>query len=116
MVPLGLEWLSLVPPSYEWRDGTMIILPRLIELPPVGSTIILLAGSVLNIFSCHFTVAASVQQQLRSRTEALAQAHVLTEVMPEALRAVAPRPLERELAVSGRDSLSGVNASRPSSY
>lgn len=116
MIPLGLEWLALVPPSYEWRDGTMIILPRLIELPAVGSTVILLIGSVLNILSCHFTVAASVQQQLRSRTEALAQAHVLTEVMPEALRAVAPRRLEGELAASVRDSLSGVNAGRPSSY
>jgi serine/threonine-protein kinase len=115
-IPLGLEWLGVVPPSYAWRDGTMTVLPRLIDLPPVGSTIILLVGSVLNIFSCHFTVAASVQQQLRARTEALSQTHVMQEVMPEALRAVAPRRLEGDFAASGRDSLAPMNAGRPSSY
>ncbi len=96
VVPIALEWAGVVPPSYEWRDGAMVIIPRLIDLPPVGSSVILLVGALLNLLSCHFTVSTSVQQQLRSRTEALAQAHVLQELMPEALRALVPQDAEVE--------------------
>ena len=91
VLPLGLEWVHVLPPSYTFDDGRMVILPRLIELPSTGATVILTVGALLNILSTHFSVASSVKQQLALQTASLSQAHVLKELLPDALRAVAPR-------------------------
>ncbi|MFO0611687.1 MAG: serine/threonine-protein kinase [Polyangiaceae bacterium] len=108
-IPLALETLHLVPPSYAWDAGRMIILPRLLELPP-GAAVILAVGGLLNILSTHFSVAAAVKQQLTIQTAAVSQAHVLRELVPDALHAVAPRRAADDFGSRDR---SGVPSIRP---
>jgi hypothetical protein len=50
-VPLGLEWFGVLPPSYEFVDGTFVILPRMVELPPTA-TIALLVTGALSLLVC----------------------------------------------------------------
>ena len=110
-LPVLLEWVHVLPPSYAFEDGKMVILPRLIELPSVGATAILAVGALLNILSTHLSVASSVRQQLAMRTATVSQAHVLKELLPDALRAVAPR--RGEDGYGDRVSLAPPGASLP---
>lgn len=112
LLPLGLETFHLVPPSYAWDDGRMIILPRLLSLPP-GAAVILAIGGLLNILSTHFSVAAAVKQQLATQTAAVSQAHVLRELVPDALHAVAPRRAQDDLAIADRTSIPSIPPNRP---
>lgn len=36
LVPFALEWAGVVPPSYEFVDGTLVIIPRIREISPVS--------------------------------------------------------------------------------
>jgi serine/threonine-protein kinase len=41
VVPFGLELVGLLPPSYEFRDGYMLVLPRMHDFSP-GATLLFL--------------------------------------------------------------------------
>ena len=37
LVPLMLEFVGLLPPSYEFKDGALTILPRMHNFPPTAT-------------------------------------------------------------------------------
>jgi tRNA A-37 threonylcarbamoyl transferase component Bud32 len=41
LVPMMLEGIGLLPPSYEFRDGVLVILPRMHELPKTATIVFL---------------------------------------------------------------------------
>ncbi|HEX7481611.1 MAG TPA: serine/threonine-protein kinase [Polyangiales bacterium] len=41
LVPLLLESVGLLPPSYEFRDGVLVILPRMHHFPPTATIVFL---------------------------------------------------------------------------
>jgi serine/threonine-protein kinase len=41
LVPMMLEYLGLLPPSYEFRDGVLVILPRMHEFPRTATIVFL---------------------------------------------------------------------------
>jgi hypothetical protein len=54
LLPLGLEIIGVLPPSYEFRDGVMVILPRMHNFTPTGSL------AFLALFALGHIVAMSV--------------------------------------------------------
>jgi serine/threonine-protein kinase len=52
VVPLALELVGLLPPSYEFRDGYMLVLPRMHDFSP-GATLLFLSyvglGHIISI-------------------------------------------------------------------
>jgi serine/threonine-protein kinase len=94
VAPYALELLGLVPPSYAFRDGALLVLPRATSLPPVATTCCLLAASVAMVVAPGAAVG-----RLRDRLHAAEhrlhmQAWNLSQLVPSAARAGlgAPRP------------------------
>jgi len=50
-VPLALEWAGLVPPSYVFRAGTMIVVNRVIDLTSWGMTGVFGCGAIAITFA-----------------------------------------------------------------
>jgi serine/threonine-protein kinase len=46
LVPLGLELAGLVPPAYGFASGNLIVLPRLVDFPPLMTLTLLTLSTV----------------------------------------------------------------------
>jgi hypothetical protein len=51
LVPPLLQWLSMLPRSYEIRDGVIAILPVMFDLPTAATTVFLLVSNVCIILT-----------------------------------------------------------------
>jgi hypothetical protein len=86
LAPFALELAGLVPPSYAFRDGALLVLPRATELPPLRTTLYLALTSVTMVI-----VPALSVGQLRERLNAAErrlylQAWNLSQLVPSAAR------------------------------
>ena len=46
VLPLALEWLGVVPPSYAFTEQGLVILPRMAGLPALPTLVLLVLGSI----------------------------------------------------------------------
>jgi serine/threonine-protein kinase len=46
LVPLGLEWSGVLPPAYAFADGKLLVLPRLVDFPPLMTLTLLTLSTV----------------------------------------------------------------------
>ena len=46
VVPTVLEWLGVLPASYEFREGAIVILPRMVNFPPGLTSVYLLIDAL----------------------------------------------------------------------
>jgi serine/threonine-protein kinase len=46
VLPLALELVGVLPSSYRFEHGTMVIVPQVIELPQVGSLVLLVSSTL----------------------------------------------------------------------
>jgi eukaryotic-like serine/threonine-protein kinase len=71
LVPLGLELVGLLPPSYDFRDGALIILPRMHYFSP-GPTMLFLSYIALSHI---VSVSVLVGRLNEARMDAIEKAH-----------------------------------------
>ena len=50
VAPVALELLGVVPSSYAFENGTMVILPQMVELPELGTSLFLTATGLAMVF------------------------------------------------------------------
>jgi serine/threonine protein kinase len=82
LLPLLLEWLGVLPPSYSLHDGVLTILPRWIELSPRGTIPALLVGNLV-ILLCAAAVMAKFRDGLTAAERRLyVQAWQLRQLLP----------------------------------
>ena len=91
-VPLALQVAGVLPPSYDFVDGTLRIVPGLTELPPVPTLLLLVvahlivvAGSILFVWRLRAT-HRDLERRLALHAWQLAQ------LVPEPAPVAAPRP------------------------
>ena len=46
LVPLVLEWIGVLAPSYSFVAGTLVLKPRMVDLPPTATVAMLISSSV----------------------------------------------------------------------
>jgi hypothetical protein len=71
LVPLGLEFLGLLPPSYAFRDGGLLILPRMHSFSPLATLLCLTYIALSHIAG----VSVLVGRLNQARMEAIEEAH-----------------------------------------
>jgi tRNA A-37 threonylcarbamoyl transferase component Bud32 len=71
LVPLGLELVGLLPPSYAFRDGAMLILPRMHAFSPTATMIFLSYIALSHIIS----VSVLLGRLNQARIDAIVAAH-----------------------------------------
>ncbi len=86
LVSFGAELAGLVPPSYAFRDGAMIILPRSVTLSPVPTLIALLVSSVFMAIVPGVLVARLQRTLHDAEQRAFLQAFRLRNLLPEETR------------------------------
>jgi hypothetical protein len=74
VVPLILEYVGLLPPSYEFRGGALVILPRMHEFPPVATIVFLMYIGLGHIIS----ISLIMGRMHEARVAALHKLHVHT--------------------------------------
>jgi len=82
-VPLLLEWMGIVAPSYRFENGSMVILPRLIDFAELPMLIILNAASLVVISISAFFVAQIRSYQLEAERRLHLQAWHMRQVLPD---------------------------------
>ncbi|MDC0743324.1 serine/threonine-protein kinase [Polyangium mundeleinium] len=92
LVPLGLELLGIIPRSYMFQNGTMVILPQGVSLPEVPTLVALTLGSVFLIVAPS-VVMGRVQLALReAEVRSAMQAWHLRQLLPDEARSATPPP------------------------
>ena len=81
-IPLGLEWLGILSPSYVFEDGALKLLPRLIEFRPVRTEIFLVSMAVGIIVLTVLTVARAGDAIMKAERKNFAQAYRLRQLLP----------------------------------
>jgi hypothetical protein len=71
LVPLGLEFLGLLPRSYDFRDGGLLILPRMHSFSPLATLVCLSYIALSHIAG----VSVLVGRLNQARMDAIEQAH-----------------------------------------
>jgi eukaryotic-like serine/threonine-protein kinase len=106
-VPLGLQLAGVLPPSYDFADGTLRILPGMTDLPPtptllllVVSHLIVVAGSIFFVWRLRIT-----HRELERRLAL--QAWQLSQLVPSPLPATAAAAREASTALPREPRASG---------
>lgn len=112
-VPLGLQVAGVLPPSYDFADGTLRILPGMTDLPPtptllllVVSHLIVVAGSIVFVWRLRRT-----QSDLERRLAF--HAWQLSQLVPEAQPVTAAVPREAATRRSQRAPRSSGSGTMP---
>lgn len=82
VIPLSLELAGLVPRSYLYEGGKIIVVPQLVALPSSVSPFILGAIAVLTILLSNFHLWQIVNHLSGSERSALTQVHRLRQLLP----------------------------------
>jgi eukaryotic-like serine/threonine-protein kinase len=116
-VPVVLQLTGVVPSSYLFEDGKIVILPRLVALPSQAAHALLGAVAGLTIVLSNLHFARVVHALVSSERSALTQAHRLRQLLPAAspsspTRSVDNPSLPTQLARS-RSSIADSSAVEP---
>jgi len=117
-VPLALQVAGVLPPSYDFADGTLRILPGMTDLPPtptllllVVAHLIVVAGSIVFVWQLRCT-HRDLERRLALQAWQLAQ--LVPEAQPASVAAThrTDDPVQREPRPSGADTWAGVRGGR----
>jgi hypothetical protein len=89
LVPFALEWLSIVPPSFELRDGTIVLLPRLVSFPPGLTLALLVVMNSLLVVVPALLVMRVRDYALNVERRAFETASRLRQLVPRSTRSAA---------------------------
>ena len=94
--PLVLEWSGLLPPSYAFHDGVMVILPTLVNLPPLATNVFLVALNIAVIGVASLLIAR--MRDVLTATDRRLQLHLwqLRQLVPDEARAALPVALPED--------------------
>jgi serine/threonine-protein kinase len=86
LVPLGLEFAGVVPPAYAFADGKLLVLPRLVDFPPL-MTLTLLTLSTVALVTLPVVFFGRARDALAAAEHRLFhQAWHLRHLVPERIR------------------------------
>ncbi len=92
IVPFVLERLDLVPRSMVFRDGALVLLPRIIELPEAPTALFLLLANLAVIITASIFVARFRDALVKTEARLYAQSWQLRQLVPDdAARAIDSR-------------------------
>ena len=80
--PLILEWVGLLPPSYRFENGNMVIISRTIDLESQPTMVMLTTGAVLLIVTTSVFVNKLRNHQLAAERKLLLQTWHLHKTLP----------------------------------
>ena len=82
LVPALLQLAGILPDSYLFEDGKIVIVPHLVSLPPHLAPVLLTAIAVLTVLFANLGTAQVVGELSRSERAALTQAYRLRQLLP----------------------------------
>jgi serine/threonine-protein kinase len=91
LVPLALEWLHVLPPSYAFRDGVMVLLPRMVELTPGRIEVLVIVVAVIEVALTVFAIGRSSESLVKAERRNFAQAYRLRQLLPAGVGAASPQ-------------------------
>jgi serine/threonine-protein kinase len=92
VAPALLEWAGVLPPSYAFRDGTLVVLPQVHGFPPVPTMATLLVTAVAIVVTSSIFVSR-IRDALDDAEERLyAYAWSLRQLVPDEARHAAQAP------------------------
>ena len=83
VVPFVLERLDVVPRSMIFRDGALVLLPRIIELPEVPTALFLLLANLGVIVTASLFVAQFRDALVKTERRLYAQSWQLRQLVPD---------------------------------
>jgi eukaryotic-like serine/threonine-protein kinase len=90
VVPVTLEWLGVLPPSYAFEGNTIIVLPGLLDLPPQATPIALFLVAVTLIATPAFLFGRMRDAHLAAERRLRLVAWQLQQAVPERARTALP--------------------------
>jgi hypothetical protein len=85
-LPLSLQWMGWMPPSYEFSDGIIAILPFVVEFPAIPVQLYLAGAALLVIVAPLYVIGGAIDRLVRAERHLFAQAWNLRELMPDGAR------------------------------
>ena len=86
VVPLLLELIGVVPPSFQFDAGRLVLLPRMIDIPPVPTILLLLIGNIAMVLVPSLIVGRLRDQATDTKRTLVAHLARLRQLVPEAAR------------------------------
>ena len=91
-MPIGLELAGIIPRSYTFEGGTMVILPQGVSLPEVPTLLTLIVANVFLIVAPSL-ILGRVQLALReAEMRSAMQAWHLRQLLPDEAKSATPPP------------------------
>jgi serine/threonine-protein kinase len=88
LVPAGLQWASVLPSSYRFEAGELVVSPIFVEFPPVP-TLVMLAGGSVAALAVGLASLAAFRLLLRdAERRAQMQAWQISRLLPEVRQGV----------------------------
>jgi hypothetical protein len=85
LLPLGLESAGVFPPSYVFRDDTLVIVANALHLPPVPAKALLLISSLSVIVIAALLIARMRDDLSQKENQMYLHAWQLGQLVPEEL-------------------------------
>jgi serine/threonine-protein kinase len=89
VVPVALEWTGVLAPSYEFRGGAMIVVPRMVDLPPVATSVCIFLTTLASILLPVLVMAGLREEQFKAEMQLYVQSWQLEQLVPPAPKAPA---------------------------
>jgi eukaryotic-like serine/threonine-protein kinase len=86
IVPLMLELAGIVPPSFVFEHGRLTLLPRLVDIPPTPTLLLLVIGNIAMVLVPALIVGRLRDQALDTRRELVAHLARLRQLVPDEAR------------------------------
>jgi serine/threonine protein kinase len=91
VAPTLLQAVGVLPPSYEFVDGTIRILPHMASFPPAATLAFLLVTHVVILVTCQIYIARLRREYLEAEARLRLQAWQLAQIVPEDARVLLER-------------------------
>ncbi|MEZ4219323.1 MAG: serine/threonine-protein kinase [Polyangiaceae bacterium] len=82
-LPLALQLTGVISPSYAVEGGKLVLLPVVMNLPPVGTLVFLSAATLLHIVLTAVLIGTGVEQLVQAERTNFAQAWRLRRLLPD---------------------------------
>jgi eukaryotic-like serine/threonine-protein kinase len=86
IVPVLLELMGLVPPSFIFEQGRLVILPRMIDIPPAPTLLLLMIGNIAMVLVPSLIVGRLRDQALDTKRALVAHLARLRQLVPDEAR------------------------------
>lgn len=86
VVPTLLELVGAIPPSFLFEGGRLVLLPRMVDIPPVPTLLLLLLGNVAMVIVPSLIVGRLRDQALDTKRAHVAHLARLRRLVPDEAR------------------------------